>query len=83
MRKLSEVFCWFCNETVKDCEHQKNREQKKMNKFLNWINYGGNEKNKLRVINNHYTPYGQGYNQAMTDIYSQCIKTFKIKGLHE
>ena len=24
MKKLNEVFCWFCNETVKSSEHEKN-----------------------------------------------------------
>lgn len=82
LKKKEPEFCWFCNETVKDCEHQHVEEQKKMNKFLNWVNYGGNSKTGVQVIDNHYTQYGRGYQDAMGDTYRQLIKTFKVKGLH-
>lgn len=80
--KKEPEFCWFCVTTVKDCEHQHNREQKKMNKFLNWVNYGGNSKTGIQVVDNHYTEYGRGYQDAIGDVYRQLIKTFKVEGLH-
>lgn len=83
-RSRKEEFCWFCNDTVKKCEHQKDVEKRKMNRFLNWVNYGGNEKTfEPKVINNHYTHYGRGYNQAISDVYSKIVKTFKVRGLQE
>lgn len=81
-KKKEPKFCWFCVETVKDCVHEHNREQKKMNEFLNWVNYGGNRKTGIQVINNHYTQYGIGYKDAIYDVYKQLIKTFSVGGLH-
>lgn len=80
LQKQIESYCWFCGETVKDCEHQHNREQKKMNKFLNWLNGGGDSKSGVQVIDNHYTEYGRGYRDAIYHVYVELTKTFKMKG---
>lgn len=78
-----EQFCWFCNDSVKECEH-KTREQKRLNKFLNWVNQGGKKNTyQKQVINNRYTEYGQGYRDAIQDVYHQLTKTLKIRGLTE
>lgn len=53
-----------------------------MNRFLNWVNYGGNSKTGVQVIKNTYTDYGCGYRDAITDVYRQIVKTFKVDGLH-
>lgn len=80
-KKKEPEFCWFCNETVKGCEHQHNREQKKMNGFLNWLNHGGDDtKCGVPVIDNHYTQYGQGYRDAIFHVYVKLTKTIKMKG---
>lgn len=80
-RVRKEKFCWFCNKTVRYCEHN-SREQKRTNKFLNWINYGGKSNtSEKQVIDNHYTDYGRGYRDAISHVYFELTKTFKIKGL--
>lgn len=82
-KRRTEAYCWYCNDMIKDCVHYKNKEQRKLNKFLNWVNYGGNSKTGVQVIDNHYTQYGRGYQDAIGDVFKQLIKTLNIKGLRE
>lgn len=79
-KKKKPEFCFLCNDSDKFCKGKHTRDEKKLSKFVNWVNYNGNSKTGIQLIDNHYTEYGKGYRDAMFDVYVQLTKTFKLKG---
>ncbi len=78
--KTDYTYCFICGDSGKFCKGKHTKEEKKLAKFLDWVNSGGNPKTGVQVIDNHYTQFGQGYRDAMYDVYVQLTKTFNLKG---